>query len=233
MTMTATCVTLSEDLAIDAARNLETAGAAEIIQWAHETFADRFIVATSMQDGVLTHVAGQAVPGIEVLFLDTGYHFAETIGTRDAITAVYDVRVKNVAPPTTVHEYEADYGKLYQTHPDLCCAMRKVWPLDRALGQYDAWSSGVRRAESAERAGTPVVKWDAKRGKIKVNPLATWTDAEYEQYIAQHGILVNPLREIGFLSIGCEPCTRPVRPGEDARAGRWSGTVKTECGINL
>lgn len=230
--MTATICQPLEDLAVEAARNLENASAAEIIQWAHETFGERFIVATSMADGVLTHVASQAVPGIDVLFLDTGYHFAETIGTRDAIAATYDVNVRTVSPPTTVHEYEADYGKLYQTHPDLCCAMRKVWPLDRGLEPFDAWASGIRRSESTSRADAPVVSWDAKRGKIKVHPLATWSDEEYDSYIRQYGILVNPLREIGFLSIGCEPCTRPVAPGEDPRAGRWSGTSKVECGIH-
>jgi phosphoadenosine phosphosulfate reductase len=230
--MMTTVRTGSEEVAADAARDLEDAPATEIVRWAHDTFGERFIVATSMADAVLTHVASQAVPGIEVLFLDTGYHFAETIGTRDAVAATYDVTVRTITPPTTVHEYEADYGQLYKTHPDLCCAMRKVWPLDRALEPYDAWAAGMRRAESPSRANTPVVAWDAKRGKIKVHPLATWTDEQLDAYVAEHSILINPLREIGYLSIGCEPCTRPVAPGEDPRAGRWAGTSKVECGIN-
>lgn len=221
-----------EELALDANRDLEHATAWDVVRWAHETFGDRFAVTASMADGVLSHVASTAVPGLTVLFLDTGYHFPETIGTRDAVAASYDVQVETITHPLRVPEHEAEYGRLYEIDPDLCCAIRKVWPLDRALKPYDAWASGVRRAEAGSRAETPVVGWDAKRGKVKVNPLATWTDAEVDAYVAEHGILVNPLREIGFTSIGCAPCTRPVADGEDARAGRWAGTGKVECGIH-
>lgn len=221
-----------QDLASTAATDLEDAPAGEIVRWAHATFGDRFALTASMSDGVLCHVAAAAVPGIEVLFLDTGYHFAETLGTRDAIAAAYDVTVRTVSHPLTVAEHEADYRRLYEIDPDMCCAIRKVWPLDRALAPYDAWAGGLRRAESPTRANAPVVGWDAKRGKVKVNPLATWSDEQVAAYVAEHGILVNPLREIGYLSIGCEPCTRPVAPGEDPRAGRWAGRSKTECGIH-
>jgi phosphoadenosine phosphosulfate reductase len=233
-----TCPTLDratdslEDLVRAAALDLEGASAGEVVRWAHETFGDKFAVTASMADGVLSHVASVAVPGIKVLFLDTGYHFPETIGTRDAVAATYNVRVETITHPLRVPEHEAEYGRLYEIDPDLCCAIRKVWPLDRALGPYDAWASGVRRAEGATRADTPVVSWDAKRRKVKVNPLATWTDEQVDAYVAQHGILVNPLREIGYASIGCAPCTRPVAPGEDARAGRWAGRNKVECGIH-
>jgi phosphoadenosine phosphosulfate reductase len=221
-----------EGLAIAAAGELEGAPAGEIVRWAHETFGDTFAITASMADGVLSHVASTAVPGITVLFLDTGYHFAETIGTRDAIAASYDVRVQTITHPLRVHEHEAEYGRLYEIDPDLCCAIRKVWPLDRALRPYTAWAGGVRRAEAPSRADTPVVGWDAKRRKVKVNPLAAWTDEQVADYVAQHNILVNPLREIGYASIGCAPCTRPVAPGEDARAGRWAGQAKVECGIH-
>jgi phosphoadenosine phosphosulfate reductase len=221
-----------EALALDAARDLEDASAEEIVRWAAGTFGDRFAVTASMSDGVLSHVAGRAVPGITVLFLDTGYHFPETIGTRDAIAATYPVNVETVTHPLRVPEHEAEYGRLYELDPDLCCAIRKIWPLDRALQPYDAWAGGVRRAELASRADTPVVAWDAKRRKVKVNPLATWTDEQVAAYVAQHGILVNPLRQIGYTSIGCAPCTRPVATGEDPRAGRWAGLAKTECGIH-
>jgi phosphoadenosine phosphosulfate reductase len=230
--MTLTVNDSLEGLAVDAARDLEGASAHEIIQWAARTFGERFAVTASMADGVLSHVAGEAVPGITVLFLDTGYHFAETIGTRDAIAATYPVKVETIMHPLRVPEHEAEYGRLYEIDPDLCCAIRKVWPLDRALRPYDAWAGGVRRAESRTRSDTPVVTWDAKRRKVKVNPLATWSDAQVDAYVAEHDILVNPLREIGYTSIGCEPCTRPVAPGEDPRSGRWSGRAKTECGIH-
>ncbi len=217
---------------MSAAHALDGAPAGEIVRWAHETFAERFVVTASMADGVLSHVAATAVPGITILFLDTGYHFAETIGTRDAVAANYDVDVRTITHPLRVPEHEAEYGRLYEIDPDLCCAIRPVWPLDRALRPYDAWAGGVRRSESPSRADTPVVGWDARRRKVKVNPLAAWTDAQVDEYIAEHGILVNPLREIGYASIGCAPCTRPVAPGEDARAGRWSGRAKVECGIH-
>jgi len=230
--MTVTVNDSLEGLAQDAARDLEGASAHEIIQWAARTFGERFAVTASMADGVLSHVAGEAVPGITVLFLDTGYHFAETIGTRDAIAETYPVKVETITHPLRVPEHEAEYGRLYEIDPDLCCAIRKVWPLERALRPYDAWAGGVRRAESITRSDTPVVAWDAKRRKVKVNPLATWSDAQVDAYVAEHDILVNPLREIGYTSIGCEPCTRPVAPGQDPRSGRWSGRAKTECGIH-
>jgi phosphoadenosine phosphosulfate reductase len=221
-----------EALALDAARDLEDASAEDIVRWAADTFGDRFAVTASMSDGVLSHVAGRAVPGITVLFLDTGYHFPETIGTRDAIAATYPVNVETVTHPLRVPEHEAEYGRLYEIDPDLCCAIRKIWPLDRALRPYDAWAGGVRRAELASRADTPVVGWDAKRRKVKVNPLATWTDEQVAAYVAEHHVLVNPLRQIGYTSIGCAPCTRPVATGEDPRSGRWAGLAKTECGIH-
>jgi phosphoadenosine phosphosulfate reductase len=230
--MTLTITDSLEDLAADAARKLEDSSAEEIVRWAADTFGDRFVVTASMSDGVLSHVAGRAVPGITVLFLDTGYHFAETIGTRDAVAATYSVNVETVTHPLRVPEHEAEYGKLYEIDPDLCCAIRKIWPLDRALRPYDAWASGVRRAELSSRADTPVVGWDAKRRKVKVNPLATWTDGQVADYVAAHNILVNPLRQIGYASIGCAPCTRPVALGEDARSGRWAGQAKVECGIH-
>lgn len=221
-----------EEVALAAASELDGAPADQIVRWAHDTFGEKFVVTASMADAVLAHVASEAVPGITVLFLDTGYHFPETIGTRDAVAATYDVKVETITHPLRVPEHEAEYGRLYETDPDLCCAIRKVWPLDRALRPYDAWASGVRRAESTTRADTPVVGWDAKRRKVKVNPLASWTDEQTDAYIAERGILVNPLRELGYESIGCAPCTRPVAAGEDARAGRWSGSNKVECGIH-
>jgi phosphoadenosine phosphosulfate reductase len=231
--MTITTTEPLEELALDAARNLEHESASTIVRWAHETFGEKFAVTASMADGVLSHVASLAVPGIKVLFLDTGYHFAETIGTRDAIASAYNIDVETITHPLRVPEHEAEYGQLYKIDPDLCCAIRKVWPLDRALAPYDAWAGGLRRAESPSRAETPVVTWDPKRRKVKINPLATWTDDDVDEYVAKHNILVNPLKQIGYLSIGCEPCTRPVAPGEDPRAGRWAGTSKTECGIHL
>jgi phosphoadenosine phosphosulfate reductase len=219
-------------LAECAGRELEDAPATEILRWAADAFGDAFAVTASMADGVLSHVAGQAIPGVDVLFLDTGYHFAETLETRDAVASTYPVAVKTVGPSLLVHEHEADFGKLYDLDADMCCSIRKVWPLERALKPYTAWAGGVRRSEAPSRAATPVVAWDERRRKVKVNPLATWTDEQVEAYVAEHGIVVNPLRALGYTSIGCAPCTRPVAPGEDPRSGRWSGLAKTECGLH-
>lgn len=220
-------------LAEEAGRELEDAPAREILRWAVDTFGSRFCVASSMQDAVVAHLASRVSPGIPVLFLDTGYHFPETIGTRDAVAAVMDVEVVSLSPRQTVAEQDAQYGRrLYERNPDLCCELRKVRPLDRGLAAYDAWATGLRRDESSGRADTPVVGWDAKRQKVKVSPIARWTQREVDAYIAEHGVLTNPLLMDGYRSVGCAPCTRKVLGGEDARAGRWSGWNKTECGLH-
>jgi phosphoadenosine phosphosulfate reductase len=212
---------------------LELAPAESIIEWSVATFGDRFCITSSMGDAVLAHLASQVAPGVEVVFLDTGYHFAETIGTRDAVEATLDVKLLSITPVQSVAEQDATYGKdLYKTDPDLCCQLRKVQPLAEALDGYDAWATGLRRAETHNRVIAPVIGWDAKKGKVKVSPLARWSDEQVERYIADNGVLVNPLAYDGYPSIGCWPCTRRVAPGEDPRSGRWAGTNKTECGIH-
>ncbi|UOY03841.1 phosphoadenylyl-sulfate reductase [Blastococcus sp. PRF04-17] len=204
-----------------------------VLGWAGETFGKGFAITSSMADGLLAHLAGTASPGVDVIFLDTGYHFAETIGTRDWITGVLPVTLVNVTPSQTVAEQDAEHGpKLHDRDPDLCCSLRKVTPLAETLAGYVAWGSGVRRDEAATRAGTRLVDWDAKRDMVKVNPIAAWTQDDVDAYVAEHQIPVNPLFELGYGSIGCAPCTRPVAPGEDARAGRWAGRGKIECGIH-
>ncbi|GLY81413.1 phosphoadenylyl-sulfate reductase [Actinoallomurus iriomotensis] len=222
------------DIVESAADALEEAPAEEIIRWAIATFGDRICVTSSMKDAVLVDIAAKIRPGIDVLFVDTGYHFAETIGTRDAVEAVYPVNVVNVTSSRTVAEQERDLGpRLYGRNPDLCCHLRKVEPLNRALEPYLAWITGIRREETSHRRGSRVVEWNASRGKVKVNPLARWTHEQLGAYIEKNGILVNPLQYDGYPSIGCEPCTQRVAPGDDPRSGRWAGTGKSECGINL
>ena len=204
-----------------------------VLRWAGTTFGDDFAITSSMADGLLAHLAARAVPGVRVIFLETGYHFAETLGTRDWIASALDVTVVNVHPDLTVAEQDAEYGpELYKRDPDRCCEMRKVVPLGRTLAGYAAWGSGVRRDESSSRSSTRVIDWDAKREKIKINPLAFWTQDVVDAYMDEHRVPVNPLVELGYASIGCAPCTRPVAEGEDARAGRWSGKDKTECGLH-
>jgi phosphoadenosine phosphosulfate reductase len=222
-----------ERLAVRAGRELEDAPAEEILRWAAETFGDRFCVTSSMEDAVVAHLASRVRPGVDVVFLDTGYHFPETIGTRDAVAAVMDVNVITLTPRQTVQEQDGEYGpRLHDRDPDLCCALRKVRPLEEGLAGYDAWATGLRRDESPTRAGTPVVGWDARRGKVKIAPIARWTQDDVAAYVAEHGVLTNPLLMDGYASIGCAPCTRRVLPGEDARAGRWAGSAKTECGLH-
>jgi phosphoadenosine phosphosulfate reductase len=221
------------DLAVHANTELEGASALEIMSWAYERFGSRLVVTSSLSDMVMIHLAEQVAPGLDVLFLDTGYHFVETIGTRDAAKLVHNVNLISVLPELTVTEQDARWGKdLFARDPDQCCAMRKVAPLGKALAPYDAWASGLRRADSPSRANTPVVSWDARRKLVKVAPIATWTDEDVDRYIEQNSLMINPLLEDGYTSIGCEPCTMKAT-GDDARSGRWAGLAKTECGIHL
>lgn len=220
-------------LAEQAGRDLEDASALKILQWAVDTFGKRFCVTSSMEDAVVAHLASRAMKGVDVVFLDTGYHFEETIGTRDAVEAVMDVNVITLTPRQTVAEQDAEYGpRLHDRDPDLCCKLRKVEPLERGLKDYVAWATGLRRDESPTRANTPVVGWDEKRQKVKVSPIARWTQDDVDAYVQEHGVLTNPLLMDGYASVGCAPCTRRVLEGEDARAGRWSGSAKTECGLH-
>jgi phosphoadenosine phosphosulfate reductase len=222
-------------LARRAAWRLEDASPETIIRWAVRTFGARFAVTSSMADAVLVDLVAKAAPGTDVLFLDTGYHFPETLTMRDAVAATYRgrVTVRTIEPEQTVAEQDATHGRdLFASSPDRCCFLRKVLPLDRALAGYDAWGSGLRRDDSLARSRTPVVDWDARNGMVKVNPLARWTQEQVDDYVARHGILTNPLLSAGFASVGCAPCTRPAS-GDDARAGRWAGSGKSECGIHL
>jgi phosphoadenosine phosphosulfate reductase len=220
-------------LADEADARLAGADAAEIVAWAHERFGGGLVVASSMADTHLVHLAQTAAPGIDVLFLDTGYHFAETIGTRDAVAQAYRVNLVSITPRQTVAEQDAEHGpRLHDRDPDRCCALRKVEPLERGLAPYSAWITGMRREESPSRANIRVVDYDAKRNMVKISPLAAWTQADLDSYIADNNVLINPLFLDGYTSIGCEPCTRRPLPGEDPRAGRWAGFGKTECGLH-
>jgi len=220
-------------LAVTAAAELAGAPASAVITWATETFGDRLCITSSMTDAVIIHLAAAVKPGIDVIFLDTGYHFPETIGTRDAVQAVYPVNLISITPSRTVAEQDAELGpRLYGRNPDLCCYLRKVVPLERALDPYDAWITGVRREETSARSDTQVVEWDPRRSMVKVNPIAAWTQEQVDGYITEHGVLVNPLVDEGYPSIGCATCTMPVAAGADPRSGRWAGTGKTECGLH-
>jgi len=218
-----------EHLALHAGAALEGAEPQEILRWAIDRFGPRFVIAASMADAVLAHMAAEIRPGVRVLFLDTGYHFPETVGTADAVETVVPIQLLRVRPEQTVAEQDATYGKdLWARDPDLCCRLRKVLPLRRALSPYLAWASGIRRDETESRRDIRVVEWDASQQMVKVNPLAAWTDAQVDDYIAANGILVNPLLSDGYGSVGCAPCTKRGL----GREGRWAGTAKVECGLH-
>ncbi|WP_353808984.1 phosphoadenylyl-sulfate reductase [Agromyces sp. SYSU T00194] len=211
------------------------ASPAEVVAWAARHFAtDAAAVACSMADAALPHLVAEHLPGVDVLFLDTGYHFAETRVTRDEVARQLDVRVVDVLPEQTVAEQDAEFGaELFARDPGLCCARRKVAPLQRALAGYEVWFTGVRRDESPTRAQTPLVTFDERNGLVKVNPVAAWSFDDLLDYAGAHAVPVNLLMSHGYPSIGCEPCTKPVAAGDDPRSGRWAGLAKTECGLHL
>lgn len=210
------------------------ATAEEVVAWAVREFGPYLAVASSMQDLVLAHLVSRQLPFVDVLFGDTGYHFAETLGTRGAVEIEMDVDVVDVRPELTVAEQDAEHGpRLHDRDPEACCAMRKVAPMRQALQGYEAWATGVRRGETAARANAPLVSFDERNGVVKINPLAAWSDEEVEEYARTHGVVVNPLLSDGYPSVGCEPCTQRVEAGQDARAGRWAGRDKDECGLHV
>jgi phosphoadenosine phosphosulfate reductase len=216
-------IDLAELAAVSA--ELERKPASSAIKWAWERFGTDIVLAASFQDCVLVDVAAKAAPGIEVVFLDTQYHFAETLSYVERVRERYDLNLTVMQPLVSPDD-------LWKTDPDECCAMRKVEPLARALQGKQAWMTGLRRVEAPTRANAPIVHLDLGRGIVKVNPLATWTDADIAAYKADHELLEHPLAAQGYTSIGCWPCTRPVAAGENERAGRWTGFDKSECGIH-
>lgn len=204
-----------------------------VLRWAHLTFGDSMTTASSMGDEALVDLVGRAVPGADVFFLETGYHFPETLATRDHYAANTPIRLRTILPLQTVAEQDAQYGeKLHDRDPTQCCAMRKVEPMERAIADRNAWVTGMRRVDAPTRSDIDVVSYDAKHGLVKINPIAAWDDQDLATYVFEYGVHLNPLREQGYPSIGCAPCTRRVAAGEDARAGRWSGFGKTECGLH-
>lgn len=216
-------------------RRAGEASPAEVVAWVASNFPTaQAAVACSMADAALPHLVAQSLPGVDVLFLDTGYHFAETTVTRDEVARDLDVRVVDVKPLQSVREQDAAHGEdLFARDPALCCALRKVEPLQRSLSEYEVWFTGVRREEAPTRAETPLIAWDERNGLVKVNPVAAWSFDDLIDYATVNEVPVNPLIANGYPSIGCAPCTKPVAAGEDPRSGRWAGLSKTECGLHL
>jgi len=216
---------LSDEELAELNAEFELADAQSIIEWSARTFGPHMALAASMTDAVLIDLAVRVAPALEVVFIDTGYHFPETLETVEMVRRRYglNLRIMTVAP----HAEE-----LWKVDPGNCCSAVKVGQLDRALAGKAGWMSGLRRDEAPSRATAPIVARDL-RGLVKVNPLANWTSAQVDTYIAEHNVPVNPLVHQGYPSIGCMPCTQKVEPGADPRSGRWTGSDKTECGLHL
>lgn len=207
-----------------ASTRLERAGATETIRWAVEQFGSEVALACSFQDCVIVDLAIQVDPGLEVIFLDTGFHFPETLEFVELVRGRYGLNLTVTRPDASADPWPCGTAE--------CCQRRKVDPLFRALEDRSAWLTGLKRCDAPTRATTPVVGWDEARQMVKVNPLAAWTDAEIAEYIVEHELPNHPLLAQGYLSIGCAPTTRPVAAGEDPRSGRWSDSDKTECGLH-
>ncbi len=217
-------------------RRLEGATPEQIIQWAVGKYFPKLTMATAFgpEGCVILSMLAKIEPRVYVFNLDTGYQFKETLELRDLIAERFGIVVDFARPELTVEEYERiNGGPVYKTNPDKCCADRKVAVLRRVVQRYDAWMSGIRRDQSPHRAKAPIVGWDKKFGLVKISPLANWTKKDVWKRILDENIPYNPLHDQGYPSIGCWPCTRPVLFGEDERAGRWSGTGKTECGLHI
>jgi phosphoadenosine phosphosulfate reductase len=216
---------LTDRALLDAAARLETAPATTVIGWAVEHFQPHLCLTASMTDAVLIDLATKVEPAIEVVFIDTGYHFPETLEMVELVRRRYGLNLRVM----TALPQEED---LWKVDPANCCSAIKSGQLDRALSGKVAWMSGVRRGDAPTRAATPVVHRDI-RGLVKINPIATWSAWDVAGYIEDHDVPVHPLVSQGYLSIGCRPCTKPVEEGADPRSGRWAGTSKTECGMHV
>lgn len=215
-----------EELA-EVSAGFESSHPLDVVRWAAERFGEGLVATVSFEDPVLVHLMANAAPAAEVVMIDTQYLFAETHWYAQELTKRLELNLRVEHPAADVRP-----DNLWQTDTTACCNVRKVEPLERILAPKDAWITGIRRADGPTRANAPIVSWDAARGVVKINPLATLSDDDMALYAQLNDLPANPLSERGYPSIGCWPCTRPVAPGEDKRAGRWSGQSKTECGLH-
>jgi phosphoadenosine phosphosulfate reductase len=223
-----------EALLREKAEAFEHASPETVIRWAVETFPKiTFACSFGAEDVVLVDMLQKISPQTDIFYLDTNFHFRETYETRDRLAERYGVNFIRVLPRLTPEEQAEQYGdELWKKDPNACCNLRKVEPLVQILGKYDAWITGIRRDQAPTRANAKKVEYDTKFGLVKFNPLADWTSDDVWTYIRENDVIYNPLHDQNYPSIGCAYCTRPVMPGEDPRAGRWSGTDKTECGLH-
>lgn len=205
-----------------------------VIKWAVETFPNiTFACSFGAEDVVLVDMLQKVSPQTDIFYLDTDFHFKETYETRDKLIETYGLKFVEMKPLITPEEQAAEHGdELWKNDPTACCNIRKVEPLTRVLGRYEAWITGIRRDQAPTRANAKKIEYDVKFGLVKFNPIASWTSEDVWNYIREHNVPYNALHDQNYPSIGCEHCTRPVMPGEDPRAGRWAGNEKTECGLH-
>jgi phosphoadenosine phosphosulfate reductase len=228
--------TFTDEQIASANRLLAEASPEAILRWAVDAFHPRLTMATAFgaEGCCLIHMLAEIEPRVRLFNLDTGYQFPETLALRERIRQRYGIEVEFIRPEQTVEEYEAEHGgPLYRIRPDQCCHDRKLLPLRRAVVGYDAWVSAIRRDQTNDRSAAGVVQWDAKFNLVKINPLLSWTRKDVWTFVLNNDVPYNPLHDLGYPSIGCWPCTRPVGEGEDERAGRWAGTAKKECGLHV
>ncbi|MDP8973295.1 MAG: phosphoadenylyl-sulfate reductase [Actinomycetota bacterium] len=220
----------------EASEYFESTPPVEILEWAVETYGGRLALSASFggaEGMALIDMISKITDEVTVLTIDTGFLFKETIEFREQVMRRYRLPLEVLRPKFSVEEQVEKYGERMRTcSPNLCCQVRKIEPLERALEGYDAWMTGIRREQTPQRADTRVLGWEERYGAVKVTPLASWSTEQVWGYVEENKVPVNPMLLQGYKSIGCEPQTRPVAPEEEARAGRWSGTDKTECGLH-
>lgn len=224
---------LGFDIEAESAR-LEAASPAERLAFAVDAFGEGLLFTSSFGagSGVLLHLWSQVAPDRPIVFVDTGFHFDETLRYRDELVRLLGLRLEVAKPPHTMAEFVVEHGPdINVRDPDFCCARNKVDPLEPYRARARAWVSGLRRDQSRERAAVPALRLEPD-GVVKVYPLVTMTADEVRAYLLAHGVPEHPLVKRRYLSIGCEPCTRPVADGEGERSGRWAGSAKTECGLH-
>lgn len=206
----------------------------DILRWAWDTFENDLVVTSSFQSQSvpLLHLISCTLPEVEILFLDTGYHFPETLEFRDQLVQQWGLKVKNIRSKETMAPGTPLNNEIYRSNPDLCCYRNKVKPLHDYLKNKKAWITGIRRDQTTARGNIPYIQAD-NPGLYKICPFAAWTQKDIFRYIAEHDLPTHPLLSQGYLSVGCAPCTRPIFEGESERAGRWAGQHKIECGIHL
>jgi len=207
-----------------------------VFEWAFDTFGEAVAISSAfgVEGMVLIDIASRVRQNFRIFTLDTEFLFPETYNLMDQVEQRYGITIEKVYPLVSPEDQERVHGPaLWQSNPDQCCNLRKVEPLRRKLGELRAWITSIRRDQTAARASAGKVEWDEKFGLVKINPLADWSSRQVWQYIHAHDVPYNPLHDRNYPSIGCTHCTRAVRPGEDARAGRWEGSSKTECGLHI